>query len=1260
MKKRLLSILTCLALCLSLLPATALATDDPAPSASPAAGTPTVIAGHGGTVAQDTYTYIVGQQPTVTRPVGDTQVADIGAKVEATFRLQSSPGPAPNIYVGGVGLYGGASTIAYAKTDTNGAVTTEGASADDYNIKWDGETLTLKDATIHCVETDGIHSGIQRAGDLHLVLEEENRISGSSSVTFKDLFGVHASGDLTVSGEGEIFIALDRTQYGPTRGLYGGGNITIESGTLNAAIEGPGAGRGAYAENGVYINGGTITMNSADLYGRERGVTVTPPEGYYITVEYGESSEKTNTYTYTETETVDYVITSSEYFHSEVIDNTTEVRNPNITIGGVAMYGASDSVAYATTDESGTVIEITGEDFDPNTDSWNIQWDGATLTLNAATLNGGISCGGFTLALIGNNAVTVSALGAFGIDASGDLIIAGKGTLRVSSSYRGISASSLTIRGGDITVEAQDRAFVVSNAFILEPPEGGAIFVEAGKNESSAAAIGTYKASEDIRDAVDSSPYFRICPAVPVTGVELSEDRLDLIEGEAETLTAAVAPDTATDTRVTWASSDPDVAAVGQDGAVTANAPGEATITVTTADGAFTDHCTVTVSAKSYQISAAPSALNFSSAEEGYLEAPAAQTVTVTNVGNQSVTVTLPTSTNYTITASTGFTNGTATLAPNGTAQFSVRPNTGLGVGVHDAVLTISGSNGASTEVALYFTVTETAHTHSYNTAVWVSDGTSHWHACSCGAKENVTAHSGGTATCLEQAECTICGTAYGALGAHSYDEQPWLSDGDGHWRVCSVCGDPSAAEAHTFANGKCTVCGRREEYTITFNAAGGTTPAPQTTVDGKLASLPASTRSGYDFQGWYTEESGGTLVTTDTVFTNDTTVYARWTVRTGGGGGGGGGSGQPAQPTGPSTDNNDGWTDIQEEIGGAEDGDTVSIDMNGETEIPREVLEEVAGKDVTVELDMGGGVSWIINGQDVPESASLSDLNLGVSMDTNGISADVINTVTAEYGAVQVSLDHDGEFGFVLTLTAPLGRENAGHWANLYHYNEGAETLTFVSSTRIAGDGSAALRMTHASQYAIVIDEKSHALPFADAPTGYWAYDAILYVYDNGLMAGTSDTTFAPDDTTSRSMIVTILYRLEGEPVVDDAMDFADVAGDAWYTDAVLWAAGEGIVGGYGDGLFGSDDPVTREQLAAILYRYAVYKGYDVSIGEDTNLLSYTDFADLSEYAIPAMQWACGAGIVNGTSESTLTPQGEATRAQVAVMLERFCEQYQ
>ena len=196
--------------------------------------------------------------------------------------------------------------------------------------------------------------------------------------------------------------------------------------------------------------------------------------------------------------------------------------------------------------------------------------------------------------------------------------------------------------------------------------------------------------------------------------------------------------------------------------------------------------------------------------------------------------------------------------------------------------------------------------------------------------------------------------------------------------------------------------------------------------------------------------------------------------------------------------------------------------------------------------------------------------------------------------------------------------------------------------------------RVTVEASFAEIAPEP---LPFGDVDDGDWFADAVRFVYENGMMNGVSETSFAPHAATSRSMIVTILYRLEGEPVVDYAMDFTDVAGDAYYAEAVRWAASEGIVGGYGGGLFGSEDAVTREQLAAILYRYAAYKGYDVSIGEDTNILSYDDFADLSEYAIPAMQWACGAGIVNGTSESTLTPQGEATRAQVAAMLMRFCE---
>ena len=181
---------------------------------------------------------------------------------------------------------------------------------------------------------------------------------------------------------------------------------------------------------------------------------------------------------------------------------------------------------------------------------------------------------------------------------------------------------------------------------------------------------------------------------------------------------------------------------------------------------------------------------------------------------------------------------------------------------------------------------------------------------------------------------------------------------------------------------------------------------------------------------------------------------------------------------------------------------------------------------------------------------------------------------------------------------------------------------------------------------------------PFTDVRPDDWFYEAVMFVYQNGLMEGTGDTVFAPGMTTTRSMLATLLYRLEGEPAVTGGSAFTDVADSAWYADAVSWAAENGIVGGYGGGLFGPEDNITREQLATILYRYAQAKGHDVSVGEDTNILSYTDALEISEYAIPAMQWACGAGIIQGNG-GYLNPQGDATRAEIATMLMRFCGYY-
>ena len=178
----------------------------------------------------------------------------------------------------------------------------------------------------------------------------------------------------------------------------------------------------------------------------------------------------------------------------------------------------------------------------------------------------------------------------------------------------------------------------------------------------------------------------------------------------------------------------------------------------------------------------------------------------------------------------------------------------------------------------------------------------------------------------------------------------------------------------------------------------------------------------------------------------------------------------------------------------------------------------------------------------------------------------------------------------------------------------------------------------------------------FNDVSANDWFASAVDYVTGKGMMNGTADNTFSPKANTTRGMIVTVLYRLENQPSTS-AASFTDVASGAYYANAVAWANANGIVSGYGSGKFGPNDKVTREQLAAILYRYAQYKKYDVSVGEDTNILSYDDAQSISTYAIPAIQWACGAGVVTGKSGSKLDPKGNATRAEVAAMLMRFCE---
>ena len=189
--------------------------------------------------------------------------------------------------------------------------------------------------------------------------------------------------------------------------------------------------------------------------------------------------------------------------------------------------------------------------------------------------------------------------------------------------------------------------------------------------------------------------------------------------------------------------------------------------------------------------------------------------------------------------------------------------------------------------------------------------------------------------------------------------------------------------------------------------------------------------------------------------------------------------------------------------------------------------------------------------------------------------------------------------------------------------------------------------------QVTVTVTFEQAPLPFPDVTEGDWFYDAVRYAYETGLMDGVGDNLFAPNSETTRAQLVTILYRLEGEPEVSGTSGFTDVEADTWYTDAVAWAAQNGIVNGVSDTEFAPGDDITREQLAAILYRYAACQGYDVS--QRADLSGFGDAESISGYAQEALSWAHAQGLVLGFEDGSLRPQGTASRAQIAAVLMRF-----
>ncbi len=411
--------------------------------------------------------------------------------------------------------------------------------------------------------------------------------------------------------------------------------------------------------------------------------------------------------------------------------------------------------------------------------------------------------------------------------------------------------------------------------------------------------------------------------------------------------------------------------------------------------------------------------------------------------------------------------------------------------------ISIKADPNRSDRIDVVITFKPTAHEHVYDTGKWTTDPLRHWHACTAG-------------------DCPLMPSEMPDYAPHT--------------------GNPGD---------KCSVCGAVIGYEITFDANGGQcdTTNMYTDTAGKLSTLPTPTRGGYTFDGWFTEQSGGTAVTAETVYNANTTLYAHWM----------------AIPSGSSS---------------------YMID----------VIESTHGT-------VTASPKWASSGRIV-----------------------------------------------TLTVTPDEGYELA------------ALTVTDKNGNDVAltnnGDGTYTFKMP-ASKVTVKATFKKDlvTLPFIDVHPGDWFYDPVCYVYSQGLMTGTSATTFEPNTHLSRAMLVAVLHRLEGSPQASGG-DFTDVSDGDWYAQAVNWAASVGVVNGFDDGTFQPNAAITREQLAAILRNYAAYKGLDVSASG--SLSTFTDAASVSDWAKESVEWAVGSGLLGGYEDSTLRPQGTTTRAEVASVLQR------
>ena len=900
-----------------------------------------------------------------------------------------------------------------------------------------------------------------------------------------------------------------------------------------------------------------------------------------------------------------------------------------IHVGGVTLTGSADTPAYAKTDNSGNVtVESARED------DYNLKWDGTTLTLDNANISGGYGFSGswdsgsaaiyysggsdISLILTGENTVTGpngddinnASFGIYACGDSGNIIdftISGSGSLTatggnmVSESY-GIFTDNLivqsgtvnaaggngntvknsygvyvyiylTISGGTVTAEGSTQAvFNNTGDIVVVPASDRQIAVTSGEDASSVVAVtgSPFTSETDITDLISDAKYFHSEvteatdpnpdpgdpddpggdddpePNIYVGGVGLTGDK----DTPAYALTdknGTVTKDSATadNYNIMWDGETLTLRNATISGGNVFDSDKSAAIyyiqesplnLMLVGDNAVTGPSGEGIE-KSYGISACGT--------DDYIDLTISGAGTLTATGGDGAAY------SYGVYGGNVVINSGTIMATGGIGE-----KDSYGINAHDIAIkggAVTAEGLAAQEIsagvsAIDFTIGGGQLTASGDEGAAYSYGVYSLETLISGGE--ITAQGGSAAITRNQV------TVRPAAG-----QRIVVFSGESEATATEIEGSPFASEMvindllasvnkyfHSYVAGDTPP--EPEEFTITFDASGGTTPAPQTTVKGRLTSLPVSTRYGYDFLGWYTAD--GDRVTTSTVFTADATLYARWDRHDSGDS-----SDHPARPSQPSAP--------------SYAVSTVDAD-NGEVDVDLSRVQ--AGEEVTITATPDEGY---------------------------------------EVEAVTVT-DRDGEE------------------INVTEAGDGVYTFEMPDS-----------RVTIEVTFAPVAEEPEPpavpdgwANPYGDVAANAWYYDAVAYVSASGMMTGTNAAAFSPDAATTRAMIWTVLARLNGQSVD---------GGSPWYAAAQSWAVSAGVSDG--------TDPagnITREALAAMLYRAA---GSPAVSG---NFLAFSDGDSVSSWAESAMLWATQSGIIGGI-DGALAPQGQATRAQVAAMLQRFME---